>query len=293
MYKKKWKHIVEPYLYILPIIALSVIIIYYCIGFTAAASFTDWDGLGTDMNFIGLKNYKKLFTDLTFWISVRNTLIFFVGTVFIQACLGLLIAVLLKNKLRGSNIYKAIFFLPISMAPAIIAAIFRIILDPNVGSLNQTLHSLGLGFMAQSWLGEPKWALFSIIVVNIFQWMGFSMIIYYAGLMSIPDEIYESAKMDGAGFFSQLFKITIPMLKGTTSVLIVLGIVGSLKTFDIVMLLTRGGPGRSTEFMATMLYKSAMEEFNGGYSAAVGVMLLIFAVIMSAVQLKLGGEKEG
>lgn len=286
MKKQSFKSTISPYLYILPIIVLSGLLIYYCIGFTVAASFTDWDGLGTEMNFLGLKNYIKLFQDKAFWISIKNNLIFFVGTVFTQAVLGLLIAVLLKTKIKGANIYKAVFFLPISMAPTIISAIFRIILDPNVGNLNQTLRSLGLDFMAQSWLGDPKWALFSIIMVNIFQWMGFSMIIYYAGLMSISDDIYEAAKIDGAGFFSQLFKITIPMLKGTTSTLIVLGIVGSLKTFDIVMLLTRGGPGRSTEFMATMLYKTAMEEFNGGYSASIGVMLLILAIIMSAVQLR-------
>lgn len=291
MKKKTLREMLEPYLYILPIVLLSGILIYYCIGFTVAASFTDWDGLGTEMDFIGLANYKKLFTDNAFLISIKNNLLFFVGTVFTQAVLGLFIAVLLKTKIRGANIYKAIFFLPISMAPAIIAAIFRIILDPNVGSLNNTLRSMGLDVLAKSWLGDPKWALISIIVVNIFQWMGFSMIIYYAGLMSIPDDIYEAARIDGAGFFSQLFKITIPMLKGTTSTLIILGIVGSLKTFDIVMLLTRGGPGRSTEFMATMLYKSAMEEFNGGYSASIGVMLLILAVVMSAVQLRTGKEK--
>lgn len=292
MNKKGFKQTIEPYLYILPIVILSGCIIYYCIGFTFTASFTDWDGLGTDMNFVGLKNYQKLFSDAAFWISLRNNLIFFVGTVFIQAALGLFLAVLLKTRIKGSNVFKAIFFLPISMAPAIIAAIFRIILDPNMGSLNQSLSQLGLGALAQSWLGDPKWALISIIAVNIFQWMGFSMINYYAGLMAIPDDVYESARIDGAGFWSQLFKITIPMLKGTTGVLIVLGIVGSLKTFDIVMLLTRGGPGRSTEFLATMLYKTAMDEFNGGYSSAIGVMLLIVAVIMSAVQLKLGKEKE-
>lgn len=291
MKRKNFKETIEPYLYILPVAILSGILIYYCIGFTVAASFTDWDGLGTEMKFIGLANYIKLFGDNAFWISVKNNLLFFVGTVFVQAVLGLFIAVLLKTKIRGGNIYKAIFFLPISMAPAIITAIFRIILDPNVGSLNNTLRDMGLGVLAQSWLGDPKWALISIIVVNIFQWMGFSMIIYYAGLMSIPDDIYEAAKIDGAGFWSQLFKITIPMLKGTTSTLIILGIVGSLKTFDIVMLLTRGGPGRSTEFMATMLYKSAMEEFNGGYSASIGVTLLIIAIVMSAVQLKMGKEK--
>lgn len=281
---------ITPYLYLAPVLIISGLFIYYCIGFTFCASFTDWDGIGKEMNFIGFANYVKLFKDKTFRIALGNNLIFFIGTVFVQAALGLLVAVLVKFKLRGSNLYKSVFFLPISMAPTIIASIFRIILDPNLGSVNLALRSLGLDFLAKPWLGDVRYALFSIIVVNIFQWMGFSMITYYAGLLSIPDDIYEAATIDGAGFFRTLWSITIPLLKSTTSVLIVLGIVGSLKTFDIVMLLTRGGPGRSTEFLNTFLYKKAIEEFNGGYSAAIGVMVLVVALVLSMIQLKLSKE---
>lgn len=290
MGKQKVFDQVKPYLYLLPILILSGVFIYYCIGFTFYTSFTDWDGLGKEMNFIGFKNYLKLFKDPGFRIALKNNLIFFGGTVFVQATLGLFIAVLLKRKLRGSNIYKAVFFLPIAMAPTIISSIFRIILDPNVGSINLGLKAMGLDFLAKPWLGDQKWALFAIIVVNIFQWMGFSMITYYAGLMSISDDVYEAATIDGAGFFQTLFRITIPMLKGTTNVLIVLGIVGSLKTFDIVMLLTRGGPGRSTEFLNTLLYKTAIEQFKGGYSASIGVVILIVAFLLAMLQLRIAKE---
>lgn len=283
---------ITPYLYLAPILILSGLFIYYCIGFTVYTSFTDWDGIGKNMNFIGLTNYIKLLKDKSFQISLTNNLLFFMGTVFIQAALGLLIAVLLKFKLHGSNLYKSIFFLPIAMAPTIIAAIFRIILDPNLGSINTALRAIGLSALAKPWLGDARYALIAIIMVNIFQWMGFSMMTYYAGLLAIPDDIYEAANIDGAGFFHTLFKITLPLLKSTTSVLIVLGIVGSLKTFDIVMLLTRGGPGRSTEFLNTFLYKKAITEFKGGYSAAIGVMILIIAFILSMLQLRLSQEKE-
>jgi raffinose/stachyose/melibiose transport system permease protein len=281
-----------PYLYLLPILALSGAFIYYCIGFSVYASLTDWDGLSPDMNFIGLGNFEKLLNDDTFWIAARNNLIFLVATVAIQAILGLLLAVILKEKLPGSAFFKAAFFLPIAMTPVIIAAIFRIMLDANFGNVNETLRDVGLGSLAQPWLSDPHWALVSIIGVNIFEWMGFSMVIYYAGLMSIPDEIYEAARMDGAGWWQTLFKITIPSLRGTTSALIVLGIVGSLKTFDIVMLLTGGGPGRSTEFLNTYLYKSGFQQFNGGYSAAIGVMVLAFAVVLSVTQLKISSLRD-
>lgn len=280
-----------PYLYVLPILVISGCFIYYCIGFSLFASFTDWDGIGAEMNFIGVKNFVELFQDQTFWTATRNNLVFLIATVTVQAGVGLLLAVVLKEKLPGSNFFKAAFFLPIAMTPVIIAAIFRILLDANFGSLNTTLNDLGLGFMAQAWLGDPQWALVSVIVVNIFQWMGFSMVIYFSGLMSIPEELYEAAKLDGANFWQTLFRVTIPSLRPTTNVLIILGIVGSLKTFDIVMLLTGGGPGRSTEFLNTFLYKTGFEQFNGGYSAAIGVMILILAVALSVVQMKISAAR--
>lgn len=255
--KKSW----IAYLYILPMIVLSFVLVYYCIIDTVVVSFTDWDGMTDVFHFVALKNYIKMFKDHVFWTSVVNNLIFFVGTVFIQALLGFVLAVLLKKKLPGSNVFKAIYFMPIAMATSIITAIFRIIMDPTNGALNQFLRAIHLNGFAVNWLGDPKIALVSVIIVNIFQWMGFSMITYYAGLMSLPDDVYEAAKIDGAGFWRTTFSVTLPMLKGTTNVLIILGIVGSLKTFDIVKLLTGGGPGRSTTVMNTYLYEKAFKDF--------------------------------
>ena len=284
--KKSW----IAYLYILPMIVLSFVLVYYCIIDTVVVSFTDWDGMTDVFHFVALKNYIKMFKDHVFWTSVVNNLIFFVGTVFIQALLGFVLAVLLKKKLPGSNVFKAIYFMPIAMATSIITAIFRIIMDPTNGALNQFLRAIHLNGFAVNWLGDPKIALVSVIIVNIFQWMGFSMITYYAGLMSLPDDVYEAAKIDGAGFWRTTFSVTLPMLKGTRNVLIILGIVGSLKTFDIVKLLTGGGPGRSTTVMNTYLYEKAFKDFNAGGAASIGVAILIIAMVMSFLQVKFGKE---
>ena len=284
--KKSW----IAYLYILPMIVLSFVLVYYCIIDTVVVSFTDWDGMTDVFHFVALKNYIKMFKDHVFWTSVVNNLIFFVGTVFIQALLGFVLAVLLKKKLPGSNVFKAIYFMPIAMATSIITAIFRIIMDPTNGALNQFLRAIHLNGFAVNWLGDPKIALVSVIIVNIFQWMGFSMITYYAGLMSLPDDVYEAAKIDGAGFWRTTFSVILPMLKGTTNVLIILGIVGSLKTFDIVKLLTGGGPGRSTTVMNTYLYEKAFKDFNAGGAASIGVAILIIAMVMSFLQVKFGKE---
>lgn len=277
-------------MYILPMLLLSFALVYYCIINTVMVSFTDWDGMSGTYNIVGFQNYAKMLTDKVFWKSVTNNIIFFVGTVFIQAGLGFLLAVLLKMKLPGSNLFKAVYFMPIAMATSIITAVFKIIMDPTNGALNQFLRAIHLDGLAMSWLGDTKIALFSVIVVNIFQWMGFSMITYYAGLMSLPEDVYEAAKIDGAGFWRTLVSVTFPMVKGTTNVLIVLGIVGSLKTFDLVKLLTAGGPGRTTTVMNTYLYEKAFNDFNAGGAASIGVAILVIAMIMSFLQIKLGKE---
>lgn len=278
------------YLYILPLMLLSFALVYYCIISTVATSFTDWNGMSDSMNFVGLKNYALMLKDKTFWTSVVNNIIFFFGTVFIQAGVGFLLAVLLKRKLPGSNLFKAIYFMPIAMATSIITAIFKIILDPTNGALNTFLRTVGLDSLAVSWLGDKKYALLAVIIVNIFQWMGFSMITYYAGLMGLPDDVYEAAKIDGAGFWRTTVSVTFPMVKGTTNVLIILGIVGSLKTFDIVKLLTAGGPGRATTVMNIYLYEKAFNDFNAGGAASIGVAILIIAMVMSFLQIKFGKE---
>jgi raffinose/stachyose/melibiose transport system permease protein len=280
-----------PYLYVLPVVVLSGALIYFCIGFNAYASLTDWNGL-TRMNFIGLQNYVDLFNDRTFWIALRNTLVFMVATVSVQAALGLLVAVIAKERLVGRSVYKAIFFLPISMAPAIIATVFKYMLEANYGSLNETLRALGIlgqGDVIQ-WLGTDL-GLLSIIVINVFQWMGFSMMIYFAALMSVPEEIYEAAMIDGAGWWRRLWSITIPSVRGTTSVLVILGIVGSLKTFDIVWLTTGGGPGVSTQFLTTFLYQERANR-QAGYASAIGMVILVVAFVLALLQIKLSAERK-
>ncbi|OFJ61240.1 MULTISPECIES: carbohydrate ABC transporter permease [Actinomyces] len=281
----------KPYLYVAPIVLISGVLIYFFIAFTVFTSFTDWNGL-TKMNFVGLSNYRELFSDSTFWVALKNNVIFMVVTVFIQAFLGLVVAVICAERLPGSNFFKAVFFLPISMAPAIVSTVFKYMLETNYGTLNEALRSLGLlgeGEVIQ-WLGADL-GLWSIVAINVFQWMGFSMMIYFAGIMQIPAELFEAAELDGAGWWKRLFHVVIPSLRGVTATLIVLGIVGSLKTFDIVWLTTAGGPGVSTQFLTTFLY---MERANrqAGYASAIGTVLLVIALVLSVAQMVWARRKD-
>lgn len=282
---------IRPYLYIAPICIISGVLIYFFIGFTLYSSLTDWNGI-TRMSFIGLDNYRELFGDATFWVALKNNVIFMVVTVFVQAFLGLIVAVICAERIPGSNLFKAIFFLPISMAPAIVSTVFKYMLETNYGTLNQALRALGFlgeGEVIQ-WLGADL-GLWSIVAINIFQWMGFSMMIYFAGIMQIPHELLEAAEIDGAGWWRRLYYVVIPSLRGVTATLIFLGIVGSLKTFDIVWLTTEGGPGVSTQFLTTFLYQERANR-QAGYASAIGTVLLIIALILAVTQMLWVHRKE-
>lgn len=282
----KWSSL-TPYLYILPILILSGAFLYYSIGFTIYVSFFKWDGLNPQMTYVGLANYKRLLADRVIRAALFNHSFYFLFGVGFQTIIGFLMAVLLYARLRFHNVIKAIYFLPVIMAPIIIAAIFRILLDANLGNLNEFLRAVGLGAFAVPWLGNPVYARWSLVMVNVFEWAGFSMVLYYAGMLSIPAEIYEAAKIDGAGFWDMITRITFPLVNGTTSILIILGIIGSLKTFDIVMLMTAGGPGVATEFLNTYLYKKYVNEFNAGYASVIGILILVLAMTFSIIQIKI------
>jgi raffinose/stachyose/melibiose transport system permease protein len=276
-----------PYLYVLPILLVSGAVLYYSIIFAVVISLQRWDGLNPEMTFVGAENYRRLASDRVIHTSLYNHLFFFLFGVGLQTAVGFLMAVLLYARLRFHTTIKAIFFLPVVMAPIIIAAIFRIMLDANLGTLNTALRSVGLDVLALPWLGDPTWARWSLVVVNVFQWAGFSMLLYYSGMLAIPAEIYEAAKVDGANLRQMVRRITFPLVRGQTSILIILGIIGSLKTFDIVMLLTAGGPGIATEFLNTYLYKKYVQEFNAGYAEAIGILILVLAMSLAIVQIRL------
>ena len=278
---------ISGYLFLTPIFLLMSVFVFYCIFFVFKVSFYKWDGIDPAMmKFRGLRNYTLLFTDPVFFTAVRNVVIFMVLTIIFQMSLGLLVAVLLRPKLRGHSLFKAIFYIPSALSTTVIARIFIGVYEPNFGILNHALSWFGLETLARNWLGDPTTALYAIIFANIFQWMGAQMVFYIAGLTAVRDDLFEAAQIDGAGFWRTLFHIVIPLLMPTHMTVIVLGIIGAVKTFDIVWLLTQGGPGTSSQFLATMLYKTSVNESSAGYGATIGVIMIFLCIGLSAVQLK-------
>jgi ABC-type sugar transport system permease subunit len=277
----KRRRLVAPqgYTWVLPALILSVGLIYYCIGYTGYISTLDWNGTEPDPASVGLANYAKLFADPVFWMAIQHTLPFFVVTFVVQTVLGVVFAAMLHSRPWLGVVYKVILFVPVVLAPAITAPVFRQIFA-NDGQFNWVLHHVGLGFLAQPWLAQPSTALWVIMSITIWQWTGMTMILYYAAMSQIGPEVLESAELDGAGNIRKLVSIIWPEVRGTTIALATLSVIGSLKTFDIPYLVTVGGPNFATEFLGTMIYRTSIPLGQVGYGAALSVTLVVIALVM-------------
>lgn len=273
------------YLYIAPIILFIIVYMLYPIIFNFKTSFFEWNGFGPDKTFIGLKNYLDLFHDSVFFTCIKNFVLFGFLTVFMQAFLGLIFAALLQDKFIGRDMVKAIIFMPAVLSAVVIGNIFFKICEPNTGLLQM------LGFKV-TLLGSTKYAIWVLIIVQIWQWTGYSMTLYYTGMQSIPTELCEAATIDGAGWWSILRKITLPMLRGTTYSLTILGFIGTLKQFDLVYTMTRGGPADATQFFSTYMYKVTFTEYKQGYACALAVVMFIISLIITVIQLKMYNKNQ-
>lgn len=200
--------------------------------------------------------------------------------------LGFILALFLNEPLRGRNIYRAIIYMPAIISPVVIGVVWQNIYDPYMGVLANTLRNIRLESLIRPWLADPKLAIFSIIVVNIWQWTGWSMLMYLAGLQSISKEIFEAATIDGASAWQRTLHITWPMLSSTHLTLILLGVIGTLQTFAIVYVLTQGGPNHASELLTTHIFTQAFTLRNMGYASTVSVILLVLGITLSVLQLK-------
>jgi raffinose/stachyose/melibiose transport system permease protein len=240
-------------------------------------SFTDWNRYSSEINFIGLRNFALIFSKQSYWHSITNTIIFTLVTIVLKTVVGLLLALLLTKGLkRFFNFHRVIIYLPAIIPMIVVGIVFRSILHPTTGILNEFLRVIGLDFMAQRWLTDPDIALYSVILVDTWKGLGFIMVILIAGLQVIPTEYYEAAQIDGANAWDEFWKITLPLLMPTLTVTTVLNLLYGLKVFDIVWVLTNGGPGYATETVYTVVFK---EFSKGRYGVSTALSTLLFAIM--------------
>jgi raffinose/stachyose/melibiose transport system permease protein len=240
-------------------------------------SFTDWNRYSSEIKFIGLDNFSLIFSKQNYWNSISNTVIFTIISIILKTVIGLILALLLTKAIRRlTNFHRIMIYLPAILPMIIVGIVFRSILHPATGILNEFLRSIGLDFLTQKWLTNPHLALYSVIFVDAWKGVGYIMVIFIAGLQVIPPEYYEAAQIDGANKWSEFTNITLPLLTPTLTVTTVLNLLYGLKVFDIVYVLTNGGPGYATETVYTMVFK---EFSKGRYGVSTALSTLLFVVM--------------
>jgi raffinose/stachyose/melibiose transport system permease protein len=274
-----------------PALILYTVFTVYPMGQVIVASFTDARGFNRAWEFVGADNFVRIFSgDPVLMEAIGNTAIYGFFKIIVQTILAFLIAVLLHRQLRLGNIYRAIFFAPMVISPVAIVFTWSFMYDPTTGTFNTLLRSIGLGGLAQDWLGNYDLALYSVILVDLWSGLGFNVVIFLAGLSTIPGEILEAAKVDGARGWKAMRFITIPLMIPSIGLVLVLSINGALRAFDTVYLMTRGGPGNSTQLFMTQVFQEGLVNNNFGYASAMAVLVLIVLIAIAAVQNRLNNR---
>ncbi|MDD9269200.1 carbohydrate ABC transporter permease [Paenibacillus sp. GCM10023248] len=261
----------------------------------------DWSGLSSDMPFVGLQNFKEITQDLYFWKAYANSFKFMFGSVPLLLLLALFLALVLNNpRLRGATIYRTLYFIPV-VTTASIVGIIMVYIWGSDGAVNALLTALGIIDQPINWLGDAKWAMTTVIMIYVWKNLGMNMIYWLAGLQTVPRELYEAARVDGAGHLHTFFSITLPQIIPIGLVILLLNIAGSLKVFDLIKTMTEGGPFYATDVVSTYIYRYAFSSEMGlprmGYASAAGILfaftIIVVAVIQSWVNSRLKNSSRG
>ncbi|THF79137.1 carbohydrate ABC transporter permease [Cohnella fermenti] len=240
-------------------------------------SFTDWNSYSNEVHYIGFDNLAKIFDGQAKYLGyIKNTLVFMVATVVLKTVLGMLFAMMLNDGIRAKGLHRVMLFMPSIIPMLVVGLIFKSILNPATGLLNESLRTVGLEFMTQKWLTDLNWAFKSIIAVDVWKGVGYIMIILLAGLQSIDKTYYEAASIDGANFWQKLLHITLPLIIPALMVTTVLNLLHGLKVFEVVYVLTNGGPGYATDVMYTAIFK---EFSTGNYGMGTALSSVLFIVM--------------
>ena len=279
------------FVFLLPIVLLMTVYIFYPIADTFVTSLYKWNGISADKTMIGLKNWSKLMKDMSFWIAFKNNLVIMVLSICIQIPIGLALATFIDFGGRKMTVFKVLWFIPLLMSSVAIGFLFTYALATNGGIFSAVSNLFGGGNI--DLLGNPKTALYTVIGVIAWQFTPFYMVYCMAAYTNISTDVFEAAAIDGATKGQYFWKIALPLLAPSLKSAAILSMVGSLKYFDLVYVMTGGGPGTSTELMATYMYKQSFVKFNMGYGSAVAAGMFILISIVSLVTMRiLNGKKE-
>ncbi|WP_206793777.1 carbohydrate ABC transporter permease [Amycolatopsis sp. MtRt-6] len=270
-----------PYLFISPALALFTVFAFVPLGYAVVLSFQDVPVFG-DGEWTGAANYTRLAADPLFWQSLRTTLVFTVGTVPTSMALGLLLAMLLNRPLPARALLRSLYFLPMVVSGVVVALVMDWIFNGDAGVLNNLLQALGLARVP--WLTSPSWAMVTLSAAIVWGRIGFCMVIYLAALQAVPPSLLEASTLDGANRWQQFRFVTFPQLRPTTFMLLVVNVIFSLQVFDVIYVLTGGGPGFATTVLLQAIFRAAFTQGEMGYASAIGVVLTVLLLVFTLLQ---------
>ncbi|HEX2927872.1 MAG TPA: sugar ABC transporter permease [Ruminiclostridium sp.] len=269
-------------IFVLPTLILFCTIVLVPIFVSSYYSLLDWNGVGKG-TFVGLHNYFEMFTNMRMLNAMKNSLLFAGASLFIQLPVSLLLALILASSVKGEGFYRTVYFIPVLISTVVIAQLWSKIFNADYGLLNTLLKSIGLSSLAQDWLGQQKTALVCSFIPTLWQYVGYHMLLMYAGAKSISQDIYEASKIDGASSVRTAFSITIPLMKPILKVCLVFSMIGALKIFDLVYVLTNGGPFFSTEVPSTLMYTTIFDTYRYGFGSAISVFIIIECLVFTVI----------
>jgi ABC-type sugar transport system permease subunit len=280
-----WRRHASAYLFLAPSCVILLVFVAYPIVQSFWMSLHDWSFFASHHRWVGLSNYRELLHDSRFWNALKNTAIYTGCVVPLQVGLGLALAVALQRVTRTNTILRSIYFFPVISALATMGIVWKFLLDPNIGMIPHLLSAAGLP--STDFLQSTTWALPSIIVVGVWKSVGFSMVIFLAALQDVPESLLEAAALDGAGPWMRFRRVTLPLLRPSMLFAAIIATIASMQLFDLVYVMTKGGPLFHTETLVTYLYEVGFQNFRSGYAAAISWVLFLLIMLLSIFQLRL------
>lgn len=277
---KRKKTDIKAYLFILPAFVIFSTVVILPTLYSFYLSFFSWNGIA-EKKFVAFKNYINLFfSDAVFITALKNNFIWIILTVFFTITMSLLLAVILNRSFKGRVVYRAIFYVPYMLSWVVVGVIWKWMYNPNMGFINEVLEMAGLGNFKLGWLSNPKIALYCVYFAALWQGIGQPMILFLSGLQTIPGDVLETATIDGAGKVKVFFLITVPMLKETFVVVFATLIIAAMKVYDIIKVMSGGGPGNSTETLATYMYSQTFMYSNFGKGSAIASVMFLMMIFI-------------
>lgn len=294
----RWRHanrqgdLTAAALALAPAVLLFAVFNIYPLLYSGFLSVMEWNGFSPDRTYVGLDNYRAIFASSQFRNALVVTLKYTAGVTVLSVAIGLVIAVLLNADIRGRNIYRLIYFLPVVTSTVAAAVVWRYLMTPGTGYADVFLRSIGLTPPSPAWLRNPDWALRIVILVGLWKRLGFNIVVFLAGLQNIPKDFYEAATVDGAGTVQRFRHITIPLIAPITLLLVIMSIIDAFLIFDVVYVMTDGGPVGTTEVVGLLLYRQAFRYFNLGDASAMGWVIFAIVFTVTLIQWKFFGARE-